>query len=225
MMRPASAATDTPPPVILIGAGGHARVLIDTLRRTNREILFATDSDPAVVGRNVLGVQVEGPDECVLDRQPQTVELVNAVGSVASLTRRQRVFERFTGRGYGFARVVHPSAVLSDSAELAEGVQVMAGAVIQPGARIGPNSLVNTGASVDHDVVIAAHVHVASGATLSGGVTVGQATHIGAGAVVIQQVTIGQSTVVGAGAVVIHDVADGMTVVGVPARPIGERRS
>lgn len=219
-----AAVTGNLPPLIVIGAGGHARVLIDALRRTNRHILFATDTDPALEGRDVFGVRVEGPDERVFDHDPNAVELVNGVGSVAAPTNRQRVFERFTERGYPFASVVHPNAVVAESVELAEGVQVMAGAVIQAGARIGPNCLVNTGVSIDHDAVIAAHVHVAPGATLSGGVTVGETTHVGAGAVIIQQVAIGRNAVVGAGAVVVRDVPDGVTVVGVPARPIGERR-
>lgn len=207
-------------PVILIGAGGHAGVLIEVLRQQGRHILFATDDDEGLHGSKVSGVQIEGPDARVLEVPPDSVRLINAVGSVTAPTRRRRVFEQFVERGYRFEQVIHPTAVLASSVELGEGAQVMAGAVIQPSAIIGPNVLVNTRACVDHDCVIEAHVHVAPGVTLSGGVHVHDTVHIGTGATVIQNIDIGREAVVGAGAVVVGDVSAGATVVGVPARRI-----
>lgn len=207
-------------PVILIGGGGHAGVLIEALRLQGRQILFATDDDEGLHGSEVSGVRIEGPDGRVLEVPPDSVGLVNAVGSVSAPTGRRRVFEQFVERGYRFEQVIHPTAVLASSVELGEGVQVMAGAVIQPSAIIGPNVLINTRACVDHDCVIEAHVHVAPGVTLSGGVHVHDTVHIGTGATVIQSVDIGREAVVGAGAVVVRDVAAGATVLGVPARRI-----
>lgn len=207
-------------PVILIGGGGHARVLIEALRLQGRQILFATDDDEGLHGGEVFGVRIEGPDGCVLEIPADSVGLVNAVGSVTAPIGRRRVFEQFVERGYRFEQVIHPTAVLASSAELGEGVQVMAGAVIQPSAIIGPNALINTRASVDHDCVIEAHVHVAPGVTLSGGVHVHDTVHVGTGATVIQGIDIGREAVVGAGAVVVRDVEAGAIVLGVPARSI-----
>jgi UDP-perosamine 4-acetyltransferase len=207
-------------PIIVIGAGGHARVLIDILRSQGRRILFATDNDAALSGSSVADVGVEGADERALEYRPDAVALVNAVGSVSRPTGRRRVFEQFLERGYRFDRVIHPTAILASSVELGEGVQVMAGAVIQPSVKIGANVLVNTQACIDHDCVIEAHVHISPGVTLSGGVHVHDTAHVGAGATVIQQIDIGSEAVVGAGAVVVRDVAAGTTVVGVPARMI-----
>jgi len=207
-------------PVILIGAGGHAGVLIEALRLLGRNILFATDDDEGLHGNSVSGVRIAGSDGRVLEVPPDSVGLINAVGSVTAPTARRQVFEQFVERGYRFEQVIHPTAILASSVELGEGVQVMAGAVIQASTSIGPNVLINTLACVDHDCIIEAHVHVAPGVTLSGGVHVHDTVHIGTGATVIQSIDIGRQAVVGAGAVVVRDVAAGATVLGVPARRI-----
>jgi UDP-perosamine 4-acetyltransferase len=161
-----------------------------------------------------------GGDDAVLGYAPGTVLLVNGVGSADSTAHRARLYQRFRSLGYGFAPVVHPAAVLSPSASLGEGVQVMAGAVVQAGVEAGANVIVNTGAVVDHDCRLGDHAHVASGAVLAGGVQVGSGAHIGAGATLIQGVAVGASALVAAGAVVIADVAPGARVAGVPARPM-----
>lgn len=212
-------------PLILVGGGGHAGVLIEALRLQGRHILFATDNDEVLHGTKVSDIRIEGPDERVFDISADSVGLINAVGSVSTPIGRRRVFEQFVERGYRFERVIHPTAVVASSAELGEGVQVMAGAVIQPSAIIGPNVIINTRACVDHDCIIEAHVHVAPGVTLSGGVHVHDTVHIGAGATVIQRVDIGREAVVGAGAAVVRDIPAGTTVVGVPARPTSEDAS
>jgi UDP-perosamine 4-acetyltransferase len=146
---------------------------------------------------------------------------VNGLGSVESTAKRAALFQRFKGKGYRFATVVHPSAVVAGDVVLEEGVQVMAGAVIQPGTRVGENTIVNTGAIVDHDCALASHVHVAPGAVLSGGVSIGEGTHVGTGAKIIQGVRVGSHSLVAAGAVVVDPVGERARVFGVPAREMG----
>ena len=204
-------------PWIVLGGGGHARVVVDALRTLGMPILGFTD--PAGEGRTVEGVDCLGDDR-VLDRYPpDVVVLANGLGSVTATTHRAALFDRVRARSYRVPSFAHPGALVADSAVLAEGAQVMAGAVIQPGCRIGENAIVNTRAAVDHDCTIEPHVHVAPGATISGGVSVGRGSHVGTGASVIQGVRIGAGSVVGAGAVVVRDVPDGVTVMGVPAKP------
>lgn len=204
--------------MLVLGAGGHAKVLIDALLLLGGEIEGVLDPDAARHGAAILGVRVLGGEDLLERRASAAVRLVNALGSVHRPQLRQQVHERFIARGFGFAGVVHPAACVSRHAEVAGSAQIMAGAVVQAGARIGEDVIINTRASVDHDCVIGAHSHIAPGATLSGDVQVGAGSHIGAGATVLQGVRIGAGCVVGAGAVVLREVPDGVVVLGIPAR-------
>ncbi len=205
--------------VIVLGGGGHARVIVDSLKLLGVPVLGFTspqgESDPLIKSITYLG-----DDEAVFQYYPDNVRLVNGVGSVGRPTLRRHLYDVFTARGYSFLPVVHPSAVLASDTQLSDGAQCMAGAIIQTGSYIGRNSIVNTKASVDHDCLIGDHVHIAPGVTLSAGVKVGNGVHIGTGAVVIQYIEIGAGSVIGAGAVVTRDISPHIKVVGIPARPI-----
>jgi sugar O-acyltransferase (sialic acid O-acetyltransferase NeuD family) len=207
-------------PVIVLGAGGHAKVLIEALLKNGAVIAGIVDPNPVFLGTEILGVPVIGGDEVITGYPPTDVLLVNGIGSISRPEVRKSVFERFVSQGYRFATVVHSSAVVASDVMLGEGAQVMAGAVIQPGTRIGCNAIVNTRASVDHDCQVEDHGHLAPGVTLSGNVAVGAGTHVGTGATVIQGVSIGANCLVAAGALVIRAVQDNMTVMGVPAREV-----
>ncbi len=204
-------------PVILLGAGGHARVLLDILLEKNIEVLGIAEKDGADLPADLYGIPVIGSDSDVQQYPPDKVELVNGIGSIGYIALRQKVYEKFKRQDYCFAQVIHPGAVVSRRAELGEGVQIMAGAVVNIGTCIRGNSIINTNASVDHDCLIGAHVHIAPGVTLSGGVTVGDCSHIGTGASVVQGIEIGGNVIVGAGAVVVNNIEAGKTVCGVPA--------
>lgn len=205
-------------PLIVLGAGGHAKVLVDALNSAGLPVRGITDASPAKAGSVVLGVPVLGGDKKVLAFAPEVVHLVNGIGSVRVSTLRRKIYDDFKNRGYFFARVVHASAIVAPDAVLAEGAQIMAGVVLQTGCRIGENAIINTRAAVDHDCRIGAHVHISPGVTLCGNVEVGEGSHIGAGATVIQGVRIGRNCMVAAGAVVIGDIPDGATVAGLPAK-------
>lgn len=193
-------------PVIVLGGGGHARVLLDMLRRLKREVAGVVD--PGLpVGGLWRGVPVLGDDTAIFCHVPQGVELVNGIGSLPRDNGlRRRLFEHFTLQGYCFATLVDPQAWVAEDVELAVGVQIMAGVNIQTGTRIACNSIVNSGATIDHDCRIGCHVHVAPGAVLSGGVTLGDGVHVGTGACLIQSVAVGEGSVIGAGAVVTGNV-------------------
>lgn len=208
-------------PLVVFGAGAHAAVLIEALSLVGRTVEpWLADDDLALQGKTIDGRTVH-PGERILELKPDTVELVNAVGSVGPPSARQQVYERFAQRGFRFIRVIHPTAVVSPSATIAEGAQLMAGSIVQTRAALGVNTIINTKASVDHDCTIGDHCHLAPGVTLSGNVTVGNGCHLGTGATVIQNVTIGAGSFVAAGAVVTHDLPPGSSVQGVPAKPRG----
>ena len=204
-------------PVIIIGAGGHGKVLLDILLNTGIQVIGFLDNDAALRGKEIFGIPILGKDEEIVRYQSDEVKLVNGIGSVGVATLRRNVYEKFKAQGFHFRQVIHPSAVISRRAVLEEGVQVMAGAVINIGSWIGEDTIINTRASVDHDCQIGRHVHIAPGTTLSGGVYVGDETLIGTGSSVIQGIRIGEGSLVGAGSVVIHDVSDHVVMYGVPA--------
>ncbi len=205
--------------IVVYGAGGHARVLIDVLRLNNADFRGkVVDDDPSLHGRSSDGFVILPATELT---DPVSCRLANAVGSAGLPGSRQAVFQQMRAKGFAFAVVTHPSAVVASNATIGEGAQLMAGSIVQPGAEIGANTLINTRVSVDHDCVIGDHCHLAPGVTLSGNVTVGNGCHLGTGAVVIQGVTIGEGSFVAAGAVVTNDLPPGSAVRGVPARPFG----
>jgi UDP-perosamine 4-acetyltransferase len=205
-------------PLILLGSGGHAHVLADLIAALGRELTGCVGLTAAPDAPLAPGLRYLGDETSLAGFPPDTVELVNGVGSVGIAGPRAALFQRWKEAGYGFATLVHPAAVVARHVVLGEGTVVMAGAVIQTRCTIGANVIVNTRASVDHDCRIGDHVHIAPGATLSGEVVVGQSVHIGAGSVIIQGVRIGDGAVVGAGAAVLRDVPGQVTVTGVPAR-------
>lgn len=206
--------------VVVIGGGGHARVLLDVLERCGVAVVGVTDTNTGKHGKCLAGIRVLGGDEALERHPPALTTLVNGLGSTDSMLLRQQVYERLKAAGYRFLTVTHPSAIIASDVDLGEGVQVMAGAIIQPGTEIGANSILNTGARVDHDCRIGAHVHLSPGVTLSGAVSVGDGTHIGTAATVVQGLSIGRGCLVAAGAVVTRSVADGERVAGVPAKRI-----
>lgn len=207
-------------PVIILGGGGHAKVLIEALRASGVTILGITDADTAKRNTSVMGIRILGDDAEVEHHAPESVLLVNGLGSIERPTARAAIFDAFVARGYSFATVVHPSAVVASDVRMDQGVQIMAGAVIQPGCTIGANTIVNTNVTVDHDCNLAGHVHLAPGTVLSGGVTVGEATHVGAGTTVIQGVRLGARVLIGAGSLVTQDIPDGVTAYGTPAKVV-----
>lgn len=206
-------------PVILLGAGGHAKVLLDILLEQNVKVLGIAVPNPATENEKFCGISIIGNDESVKKFDSKTVELVNGIGSVASTELRKKVYEKFKRWGYRFRNVIHSRAVVSCNSKLmlGRGIQIMAGAVINVGTFVDENTIINTCASVDHDCYIGQHVHIAPGTTLSGNVKVGDCTHIGTGSTVIQGVTIGRETIIGAGSLVLHDISDKILAYGVPA--------
>ncbi|MEC9347185.1 MAG: acetyltransferase [Pseudomonadota bacterium] len=210
-----------PPDIVILGAGGHARVVLALLRALGRKVrgCIAPDRPGPAWPADVpwLG------DDAILDAlDPATTELANGIGSTGDPSRRIEAFRLAREAGFRFPPLVHPSAVVDPTAMLDAGSQVMAGAVLQCGVTVGTNVIVNTGAVVDHDCRIGDDAHLAPGTTLSGTVRIGDHAHLGTGATVIQNVHVGDGALVAAGAVVVEDVPAGARVAGVPARRMAD---
>ena len=209
-------------PVIIIGAGGHTKVLIATLILLRREIIGVMEANHEKQGGLLSTIPIIGGDEAIKNYKPEGIELVNGIGSAGSPHRRMEIYQKFKKQGYQFAGVVHPSAIVMSDVQFGEGVQIMAGAIIQPGVCIGDNAIINTGVILDHDCIIGEHTHIAPGAVLSGGVHIGVGSHVGTSATIIQGIQIGENSIIGAGAVVIKNIPAGSKAVGVPSRDIRE---
>lgn len=205
--------------IVLLGGGGHAKVLIDLINACGRyEIAGIVDAQFAA-GVSVSGATVLGDDRILSELYEKGLRnACIAVGSVKDNSRRKALYEKVKNAGFLMPALIHPSAVISGKSQIHEGAQIMAGAIVQTDSSIGENTIVNTGAIVEHDCKIGNHVHICPGATLSGSCLISEGAFIGAGATVLQGIKIGSNSIVSAGAVVIKDVIDNTTVIGVPAR-------
>jgi UDP-perosamine 4-acetyltransferase len=206
--------------VLLLGAGGHGKVVLDILRAAGEyNPVGFVDADPALAGTSVGGVPVLGAVN-LLGKLKQKHKLKAAIVSIGDNRARRTYATLLLKHGFELINAIHPSAVVSPSARLGRNVAIAAGAVICADAQIGDSVIVNTSAVVDHECRIAEGVHIAPGALLAGRVQVGAGAFIGLGAKVIQCLTIGENATIGAGAAVIEDISPNTTAVGVPARII-----
>lgn len=202
---------------MIIGSGGHAKVVLAALRDCLGPdvAVVLRDGNPDRAGADVMGCRVVVPDLPEGDMAGQEVHV--AIGHNAV---RLNLLERARARGAGALTILHPRAVIHDPAGIGAGSLAAAGCIVGPDARVGPGTIINHAAVVDHDCRIGAGVHIAPGAVLGGGVQVGDRVLVGANATVLPGLEIGADAVIGAGAVVTKPVASGQTWIGTaPADP------
>jgi acetyltransferase EpsM len=214
-------------PLVVIGGGEHARVVIEAARSGPDlwDVTGFVDPEPCAETAARLGVPRLGGDEWVGTATPRPW-LVLGVGAVGVSRRRAQIVARYDGTGASWATVVHAAAWVSPTAVLEPGAVVMAGAAVNSGARIGAHAVVNTGAVVEHDVVVGEFAQLGPGAVVGGGAAIERDAYLGLGCRIRDHVRIGSEALVGMGAVVIGDVEARAVVVGVPAErlPEGARR-
>lgn len=207
--------------VVILGAGGHARVLLEVLHTANTPVLGFLA--PSAEGSRLGDLPWLGSDEALFSLDPM-VDVVNGVGSAGSVTQRVMVYRGAQSAGRRFRTLVHARATVEPTADVGVGAQVLAGAFVGVASRIGDDVIINSGALIEHDTVVGPHCHIATGAAVAGDVRIGESSHIGLGARIRQGVTIGSHCVIGAGAVVLADVPAGTTWVGIPARQLSAER-
>ena len=205
--------------LVLIGASGHGKVVIDIVEREGSyRISHLLDDNTALHGKAFFGYRVTGAIQNILAGAAGERPLV--LVSIGYNAARLRIASWLRSNGFELARAVHPHAQVGRGAVIGAGSTIMAGAVVNSDAAIGENVIINTGATVDHDCVLGDGVHVAPGAHLCGGVRVGAGSFIGAGAVLIPGIRVGAHAVIGAGSTLLCDIPENATAAGSPARKI-----
>jgi UDP-perosamine 4-acetyltransferase len=205
--------------VVIIGAGGHGRVVLDILRAAGQhKAIGFIDADPQLAGTGIGGLSVLGQANLLPKLRAQKVK--GAIIAVGDNRARRSYAKKLIEQGFELVNAIHPKSVISETARLGKNIVVAAGAVVGTDSIVGDHVIINTSAIVDHECEIGQAAHICPGAALAGRVRVGEEAFIGLGCRIIQCVTIGPQAVVGAGAVIIEDVPEGATVVGVPGRII-----
>lgn len=197
----------------ILGAGGHAKVVIDTAKRCGFNPVAVFDDDITLIGTSVIGIPVKGSIETL--SLPQSSFAFIAIGSNSV---RRKLHEKFPGLNW--VTLIHPMANVCPTASVAQGSLIAAGAVVQPDTMIGAHVIINTGANVDHDCRIGNFAHICPGVNLAGGVTIGEGSLIGIGSSIIPLKSVGAWSIVGAGSAIIDDIPEKSKAVGVPARII-----
>lgn len=205
--------------VVVYGAGGHGKVVMDILERDPEiEIAGWLDDNPNRYGEIYFSHPILGGIDCNAELMEKGID--HALVAIGNNGTRDRVACILAKAGFAFVTGVHPSARLGRGVLLGSGSVLMANVVVNADTVIGDHAIVNTGATVDHDCRLGRATHIGPGTHVAGGVTIGDLALIGIGASILPGLQIGHRAIVGAGAAVIADVADDVVVAGVPARPV-----
>lgn len=207
-------------PVLVYGASGHAKVVIDIIERSGvHAIAFLVDDNPRLKGARFFGHRVLGGmsdlDACLASNHD-----IGALVAIGANGARLRVAAQLQRKGLTLVSAVHPAACIGSNVGIGAGTVIMGGCVINSDTIIGDNAIINTGATVDHDCSVGAGSHIAPGVHLCGGVRVGDGVFIGAGTIVIPGISIGRGAIIGAGSTVIRDIKAGTTATGTPCLPM-----
>ncbi len=206
--------------ILILGAGGHGRVVLDILLASRRhDVAGFLDNNAAVHGRRVDGLPVHGAIDDLADKAAE-LDVQGAIVAIGDNGVRRGLARLVDQSGLELVSAVHPSATLAHNATIGRNTVIAAGAVVCAHCQVGDSVILNTGCIIDHQTVICEGCHVCPGVRIAGRVLVEPGAFIGIGATIVPKVTLGYESIIGAGSVVIEDVPPMTTVVGVPAHAI-----
>lgn len=198
--------------LIIFGASGHGRFIAEiALLNGYKKIVFADDAWPSK--KDIGGFKVESN---ILDATKNRSKNHSYFIAIGDNHIRKELFNALTEQDLHVAKIIHPSAIVSDSSEINAGSVVMPGAVINSNVMIGKGCIINSNATIEHDCVIGDFSHISPNASLAGSVIIGQKTWVGINSCIINDIKIGNSVIIGAGSVVIRNIDDNQKVAGNP---------
>lgn len=205
--------------ILVYGAGGHGKCVADVLlARNSSEFKGFVDDSPSAIGGRVLGRPVFTREW--FQQQCAEAGKIAIVLGIGNNWVRNAIAESCVAAGVEILTVVHPSATISNSAQIGSGSAILAGAMIGPDALVGRGAIINSGAAVEHDVKLGDYSHVSTNVAMGGAASLGDFSMLGVGSVVRPRALVGKGSIVGAGSVVIGDLPAGVVAYGVPARII-----
>lgn len=205
--------------VIVVGAGGHCRVVLSVLRSSrNFNVIGIADRDSKNIGEEISGSVIKYSWNDF--REIYERDARHAVIAIGDNNERKELFSRLSSIGFEIPTIIHPSAIIEKDVVLGNGCVICMGVKIGTMVFIGKNCIVYTGSIIDHEVKIGDHVFIAPGCNIAGRVTIGDCSFIGIGSTIREKITVGKNVMIGAGSVVISDISDNTTVAGVPAKTI-----
>ena len=207
--------------LILIGGGGHCKVIISQIKLTGDFDIVGIVDNYKPIGSRIIDVDVIGKDEDLLGFYKRGINYaLVTVGSVKDNTKRELLFQLAEKIGFEFPVIISPYAIVDKDVNIECGTVIMPGSIVNIHSLIGKNCIINSGAIIEHDCKIGNHCHIAPGVHISGGVEIGDLVFVGIGSTIIQNIKIGKGAVIGAGSVVIRDVPQNVIIAGNPARII-----
>lgn len=205
--------------LIVIGAGGHSKVVIESILTSTDYRIIGLIDQKEKVGQTVLSIPIIGTDSDLEQYYQNGIKnAVIAIGSIGNPHLRIKCYHRLKHIGYAFPNIIDKGALITNYKTLGEGNYIAKGAMINANTCIGNMCIINTGAIIEHDCNLGNFVHIAPHATVCGSVKIADKSHIGCSATIIQGMTVGHDSIIGAGSVVVHDVPSQVTVYGVPAK-------
>ncbi|RXM69159.1 acetyltransferase [Clostridium tetani] len=209
--------------IVLVGAGGHCKVIIDILKSMQQyEIVGILDNENK--SRNLLDVPIIGNDDLLNELYLKGVK--NAficIGALNNINVRNNIYHNLKKIGFKLPILIHKNSIVSEYAKLGEGTCVMPGAIINAGSIIKENCIINTGSIIEHDCLISSNCHISPNVTLGGQTIIEYNCHIGIGSIIIQGVNVGKNVTIGAGAVVVNNIEENSIAVGIPARVLRKK--
>jgi sugar O-acyltransferase (sialic acid O-acetyltransferase NeuD family) len=195
-------------PILLVGAGGHARACIDVIEQSGIFSVFGLTGLAEQVGSSILGYRVLGTDADLASLRSQVGHALVVVGQIKTPQARIALFDMLEKQKFVMPAVVSARAYVSPHAVVGAGSIVMHGAVVNAGARVGRNCILNSQSLVEHDAVVEDHCHISTGALINGGAQIGTGTFVGSGSMVREAIRIGERCVIGMGQRILSDCPD-----------------